>query len=262
MAHMRTRQFRVRGLVLTLLAALALLVAMAGCGDEVQPTESTATATETSGGGESMGGASQTVNFTTADDMMLSGRVFGSGKTGVVLAHMYPADQTSWFPTAEELAASGYLVLTFDFRGYGDSTGSKDIELIDLDVEAAVSEIEARGAQTVGLVGASMGGTACLVVAARLPVAAVATLSAPVEFRGLSVADAISAVRAPKIFIAAEDDVGAEGARKLFQAAVEPKEIDVVPGSDHGTNLLTGSSGIEVHEVLLSFLKENLPIVP
>ena len=49
---------------------------------------------------------SGTARTTDTDDgsVMLRGRIFGGGMTGVILAHMRPADQTAWFPYATELA--------------------------------------------------------------------------------------------------------------------------------------------------------------
>ena len=212
------------------------------------------------GGGERDGDTGSKVSFAAADGVKLGGHAFGSGSSGVVLSHMYPADQTSWFATAAQLASKGYLVLTFDFRGYGESSGSRQIDHIDKDVEAAVTQIESLGATAVALVGASMGGTADLIVAARRPVAAVATLSAPVEFEGLSARQAVADVEAPKLFLAAEDDVGAAGAQELYGLAPDPKEIKILPGGDHGTALLTGSSADEVRALLFSFLDEHLSV--
>lgn len=207
------------------------------------------------------GGASrgERVRFTSTDGVQLGGHIFGSGSAGVVLAHMYPADQTSWFDTATQLAARGYLVLTFDFRGYGESAGKKQIDQIDKDLEAAVQEIQTRGASSVALVGASMGGTVSLIVAARTKVAAVATLSAPVEFRGLSARQAVAAITVPKLFLAAEKDAGAASAVELDRLASPPKELELFPGSDHGTNMLTGSSAEAVRKRLFDFLAGTLP---
>src|SRR4051812_40896271 len=67
------------------------------------------------------------VAITATDGVQLVGHLYGTRGPGVVLAHMYPADQRSWTPMAEELARVGYRALTFDFRGYGESGGSKDI---------------------------------------------------------------------------------------------------------------------------------------
>lgn len=200
----------------------------------------------------------RTVTFPSADGVTLSGRVFGSGTRGVVLAHMYPTDQSSWFATAADLARDGFLVLTFDFRGYGTSTGTKQIDRIDEDLRAAVTEIRMLGAEKVGLVGASMGGTAALIVAATDPVDTVVTLSAPVEFQGLSAREAVTRVRPPKLFMAAEGDEGAQGARDLYRAAPEPREMELFPGSAHGTELLSGPGSEQVNARLFSFLVQHL----
>lgn len=202
---------------------------------------------------------SREIIFTTDDGVILSGELFGSGKGGVVLAHAYPTDQTSWFPTAQELAAQGLLVLTFDCRGYGTSQGDKQIERIDRDVAAALHEIRSRGAESVALVGASMGGTAALLVAARESVDAVACLSAPVEFKGLSAREAVTKVAEPKLFLAAEKDEGVEGARELYGLAREPKELRLFPGGAHGTELLDMDGNKEAKEALLSFLTAHVP---
>jgi pimeloyl-ACP methyl ester carboxylesterase len=177
---------------------------------------------------------------------------------------MYPADQTSWTPTAERLAAAGYLVLTFDFRGYGESGGSKDIELIDRDVSAAVDEMRKRGAAALVLAGASMGGTACLIAGdqaqalSSVRLAGIATLSAPVEFRGLSAAAAVPRITVPLLFIAAENDDGAAGARELEQLSSGKGSLKILPGADHGTDLLTGAQADATYQGLLDFLGSTL----
>ena len=90
-----------RRAVLLLAVTLAIL---ASCGDS--PTGSTA--------------GSREITFTSSDGITLSGRLFGpaDGSAGVVLAHMYPSDQSAWFDFASRLGERGYRVLTFDFRGY------------------------------------------------------------------------------------------------------------------------------------------------
>src|ERR1700686_1203225 len=63
------------------------------------------------------------VSFTTSDDVLLRGHLYGRGSTGVILAHMYPADQSDWTDFARVLAAHDYQALTFDFRGFTESEG-------------------------------------------------------------------------------------------------------------------------------------------
>ena len=247
-------------LLLTLLVAFAIAaMGWALACDGGQPEgATTGSSSETAGPGDS-----RTTSFATDDGVTLGGHLFGTGTSGVVLAHMRPADQTSWYPTAERLADEGYLVLTFDFRGYGDSEGDKQLDLIDRDVAAAIREIGDAGAAEVTLVGASMGGTASLVAAGEtptaVPVVGVATLSAPSEFEGLSAAEAVPGLTVPLLFIAAEDDRYAEDARELQQLASNQGQLELFPGDEHGTDLLEGPHGEEVWELLSGFLQQVMP---
>jgi pimeloyl-ACP methyl ester carboxylesterase len=261
----------------TLPAAIALLLLAlvlpgalaAGCGSQTATTSTTGAtaataATTTPGTGDMLPATTgRAISFTTQDGVTLKGHVFGSGQAGVILAHMYPADQTSWYPTAQRLAQAGYLVLTFDFRGYGESGGSKQIDLIGGDVSAAITQIRKEGAGSVVLAGASMGGTASLVAGdqaqslSSIRLAGIATLSAPVEFQGLSAAAAVPRIIVPLLFIAAEKDAGAAGAQQLEQLSAGKGDLQIVPGSDHGTDLLTGQQAAKVYQLLLDFIKES-----
>ncbi len=207
------------------------------------------------------------VSFESADGVHLEGRLFGRGNhVGVVLSHMLPSDQTSWWDLADRLAAEGYLALTYDFRGYcpggnaGCSSGSKDVSAIWHDVLGAIAFVRSRGADRVMLVGASMGGTASLVAAAEpdQEIAAVITLSAPVSIEGL-VADAnvLTRVTGGKLFIAGVGDAqAAQSAEALYEQAPPPERIDIVPADDHGTDLLTGSQGEVVTNDILGYLHQ------
>jgi alpha/beta superfamily hydrolase len=244
-----------------IVAALVLALAAWGCGgSSVQSEPSTFTVTSDDQGA----GAYKVVGLTTDDGLALSGRLYGAGGSAVLLCHMYPADQTSWSAEAGELAEQGYLVLTFDFRGYGKSQGKKDIQYLDRDVTASVQYLRSAGAQEVALVGASMGGTACLKASVQLQelssirVACVATISAPVEFRGLSAREAVPGIVIPLMFVAAEGDVGAEGARELQTLTGDRGELHILPGSDHGTDLFTGSQAESARLLILDFLRQNL----
>ena len=86
-------------------------------------TATTAPASTTAAEEEPSSAAEEVVTFATGDGVTLEGRRFGSGETGVVLAHMRPASMESWFDFARVLAADGYTALAFNFRGYGNSGG-------------------------------------------------------------------------------------------------------------------------------------------
>lgn len=220
---------------------LVTAIAVTGCGRAEAPKESEA------------------VHFRSEDGFQLEGTIFGNGTKGVVLAHMFPADQSSWFRFAGELSSRGFQVLTFNFRGYGESQGDKEIGIIDRDVRSAARFLTDRGARSIGLVGASMGGTAALIAAATLPVDAVATISAPVTFRGLDASTSVATVNASKLFIAAKDDgEAADAADRLFRASTPPRDIQILAGNDHGTDIFEGSSGEEVTTLVIDFLNTVL----
>jgi pimeloyl-ACP methyl ester carboxylesterase len=211
---------------------------------------------------------SQPVSFPAADGVRLEGRLFGDGTSAVVLSHMRPTDQTSWFDFADRLADAGYLVLTYNFRGYcpggdgGCSDGGRDTGQIWQDVLGAIDFVTGRGATSVSLVGASMGGTASLVAAARddAGVLNVITLSAPASIEGLVAdADLLSRITAGKLYIAGVGDAtAARDAETLWALSPPPKGgLQIVPSDDHGTDLLTGGQGEVVRRLIETYLEQR-----
>lgn len=203
--------------------------------------------------------AFEPVRFKTLDGLNLEGRFYpGDLKNGVVCAHMYPSDQTSYEGLARDLSRKGYPVLTFNFRGYGNSEGSKAIGKINLDMNAAIRFMAERVTCMV-LIGASMGGTAAIIEGNHPKVQGVVTLSAPVAFRGLDARSLVSGLKPPKLFIAAKGDKSAYESAQYFHAhAPAPKDILFVEGSEHGTHLLEGPNGSLIEQKIFDFLKSCL----
>ncbi|MFB3739679.1 MAG: alpha/beta hydrolase [Candidatus Velamenicoccus archaeovorus] len=210
---------------------------------------------------------SRAVTFPSASGVDLAGRLFGEGRTAVVLSHMLPADQRSWWAFAQQLADHGYLALTYDFSGYcpggvaGCSGGTKEVAGIWRDVVGAIRFVTSQGADRVLLVGASMGGTASLVAAAQpgVSVAAVVTLSAPQSIEGLVAdADTLAKVGAAKLFVAGNADPtgSADAAQALYDRSPPPKRLEIVTSADHGTDLLTGNQSGVVTTMILSYLEQ------
>jgi esterase/lipase len=200
----------------------------------------------------------EAVRFETADGVTIQGHLYSSAgpkRKVVVLAHEFPASQKSWTAYARELAGRGVDALTFDFRGYGETGGAKDVAKIDRDLESAVRFIRSRDYAQIYVFGASMGGTAALKVAARLDLAGVATLSAPDNFMGLDARTDVKSVSEPKLFVAARNDDGAPAAADYFaQNATGTKTTQLYDGSAHGTELLAGPTASAVRQLLLQFL--------
>jgi pimeloyl-ACP methyl ester carboxylesterase len=238
-------------------SALALLVVLGAlataCGGSKEPSAPPS--------------GSTAVSFASADGVTLEGRLFGGGEIGVVLSHMLPADQTSWWGFADQLAGEGYLVLTYDFRGYcpggdaGCSKGEKNIDAIWQDVLGAIDFIRSQGAQRVVLAGASMGGTASLVAAAQpgVDVGAVVTLSAPTSIEGLTAdAEVLTHVAVAKLFIAgAGDGQAADSAQTLYDQSPPPKRLEILATGDHGTDILDGNQSGPARSLIIDFLAQR-----
>lgn len=215
---------------------------------------------------------SRAVTFRSSDGLELAGRLFGpeDATVGVVLAHMLPADQSSWFDFADRLGGLGYRALTFDFRGYcpggvaGCSEGSKAVSAIWQDVQGAVDFMKGQAIRRIGLVGASMGGTASLVVASRgdRAIDAVVTLSAPGSIEGLSAgADVVQGVAAAKLFLAGNGDtVAAQAAQVFYEESAAPKRVEILTTSDHGTDLLEGNQAELARNLIIGWLTRYVPV--
>lgn len=194
----------------------------------------------------------EAVTFPTGDGLILEGRRFGSGPSLVVLAHMRPADMESWFDFARVLAAEGYSVLAFNFRGYGDSEG--DGFDVDTDVLAAIDFADGLGAEEAFVIGASMGGTGSVTASSQRPVSGTITLSAPGAFEGADAVAAAPALIAPILLVAAENDTPyPSDAGVIDAAATVPSEVVILSGSQHGTNLFL-DHGEELTALILDFL--------
>lgn len=231
-------------------AAPAATVAEAGSATEPSgDADSDAAPSDEADGVPSAGVA---VRFTTPDGQDLAGTMYGDGPTGVVLAHMRGRDQGTWADFAAEAAAAGHRVLTFDFRGYGQSTGTRDTELTT-DLRAAIALMAREDIDRIVVIGASMGGTAAVNVAADAELAGVVTLSAPSNFMGLEAAGVAGDVGEPLLAIAAEDDAPyADDAVAITDAALTPI-LEILPGAAHGTNLFA-EHGDALTDLLLEFI--------
>jgi len=231
-------------------AAIAAVLLVA-CADPSSSTNSAAVA------------ASTAVSFKTSDGVGLSGRIFGpqDADAGVVLAHTLSGDQTKWFGFADRLSAQGYRVLTFDFRGYcpggdgGCSGGSKDVNASPRDLAAAVQYLRADGVERLGIAGASMGGTAALVVASEDTegIPALVLLSAPQILYGLEIGpEVLQTVTGAKLYIAGLGDPAGAAAAADAMAALGPQPVreEIVTADAHGTALLNSPSGEHVQELM------------
>jgi len=207
------------------------------------------------------GGNAEPASFDTQDGVGLSGYLFGTGDTGIILSHMEESDQKSWWPFARVLRDKGYIALSYDFRGHGESGGSSNIDVLNLDVQAAVNYLKEQDVSRVVLIGAGMGGTASVKAAANLNTEGVIVLSAPPIVEGLDILDDLEYVIEPKLFIAAKGDTNGFYARSVdlfLQTSLQSAEGHKVAGMSHGTDLLYYESGPRVQGFIIDFLMRHV----
>ena len=133
-------------------------------------------------------------------------------------------------------------------------------------MEGAVEALRSEGTTWLALVGASMGGTASLIVASRMgkDIDAVITLSAPPSFQGLGVGpEDLAEVTAAKLFIAGnEDTAAAEAVNAFYGQTLQPKRPVILTTGDHGTDILTGNQAGLVSTEMINWLERYLPVGP
>jgi pimeloyl-ACP methyl ester carboxylesterase len=181
-----------------------------------------------------------------ADGTRIAAHRFGRGTSAVVLAHGSRGWVCHWEPYARGLAALGYLVVAFDFRGNGDSERRPYPASTRLagDFAAAVKAVRRLGAAKVAIVGSSMGGAVAVVAGANIrpPVDAVA---------------AARRLQVPVLYVAAEEDTYfADEARILYEATASPeKTLRNFGGGGHGIALVDSPS--ESRTLVEAFIRSH-----
>jgi len=197
----------------------------------------------------------QSIQMTTADGKRISGLLYGSGTTGLVLCHgrMYLDGARSFESQSRALSAKGLMCLAVNFRGY-PAERPPDLPGLEHDVVAAFEALVKRGAKRVFVLGSSMGGLAAL--------RAATTLEEREEFAGLIVLSAfetaaVKGLRSPKLFIAAYDDrpIYTKMMAMLFVAA-PPKEAVVFARGGHGQRLFQ-THGPQTLGLIASFVARH-----
>jgi len=247
-----------------------LIVLLAGCGEDAsgESTATTGAASSTTQGTTSGGSTTttaapatipagpETVHFPTTDGLTLEGTVFPAGPTWVLLAHMYPADMTSWFEFAAALQDAGYSALAYNNRGYGASEGGRDLIDVGADARAAAAFARSRGAGAVFFFGASMNGAAALFLGAEEELAGIASLSGVPDWDNTPGLERAPEVTEPALFVAAQDDGDAVAMAEVMAAAVGGEsEVVAYPTGGHGTDMFGDNPGLTMR--LLNFVRAH-----
>jgi len=182
---------------------------------------------------------------------------------------------------AQELTARGFDTMIFDYRGYGRSDGRlRDEWGLYADAEAVyVHLVRERGvkAEKLALYGQSLGTTAAIDLASRLPCAVLIVESGlssasdmgsvsfpwlPRQLHFLSKnrfesARKIANVKCPAMIAHGTNDtvIPFEQGRKLYESARDPKHMVIVEGGDH---TLFESAGEKFVAGLVDFIRTSV----
>ena len=179
-------------------------------------------------------------------------------------------DSGKWPIIAARLYNAGYACLRFNFRGCGDGVEKSEGEFEDVSLTGRIrdykgalqylKETDRVDMRRLGVIGSSFGGLVAI-AAQDKRIKAMVILSTPYSmlqpqkeadgynelpsgrrikqgfFEDLRTYDVLQAIRSapPTLFLHGDSDevVPLEHARRLYEAAPEPKRLEIVEGADH-----------------------------
>jgi 7,8-dihydropterin-6-yl-methyl-4-(beta-D-ribofuranosyl)aminobenzene 5'-phosphate synthase len=202
------------------------------------------------------------VKLLNEDGVTLAGTFYpAQGDTAVLLAHMGIADQTSWQDFAMISASKGIAALTFDFQCFGKSEcKARGGDMSNLkDIRPAYDFLQEKGYTRIVCMGASMGGTACLMLAMEKELAGLVVIASERPIGTKQYPKDLIGKSIPKLFIVADHDpytfVISE-TQKMYDVSPEPKQLKIFSGDVHGTDISKTGQGKEFGDMLLDFLEE------
>ncbi|MBN1201042.1 MAG: alpha/beta fold hydrolase [Anaerolineae bacterium] len=204
--------------------------------------------------------------ISASDGLILQATYYGVAvrpAPGVLMLHMLGSDRSSWNDLAEQLQAAGYIVLTVDLRGHGETGGAVDWTLAPDDVRAALAQLASLpgvDAAQIAVIGASIGANLGLNACADNPgCAGVVLLSPGLDYRGITTADAMARLGARPVLIAASEQDANNPADSvtLDGLAAGDHQLVIYPAAGHGTNMLTAEPGLG--NVIVDWLRAYIP---
>lgn len=223
------------------------------------------------------------VTFETTDGLGLSGWFFAasgpSPPVTVVVFNGNAGNRAHRAPLAAALRRHGLQVLLVDYRGYGGNPGAPSKNGLAADARAARAYVAGRpdvDRSRIVYFGESLGTAVAVDLAVEHPPAALVLRSPFTSMRELgqhhypflpvglllrdrfAAIDQIQRVRVPLLVIAGGHDriVPIDNSRRLYDAAVAPKTLFVLPDADHNDyELLAGDQMIQA---VIRFLQPDV----
>jgi len=220
------------------------------------------------------------VTFETIDGLSLSGWFFvasgPSPRVTVLVFNGNAGNRAHRGPLAAALQRHGFQVLLVDYRGYGGNPGTPSKNGLAADGRAARAYLAGRpdvDLPRLVYFGESLGTAVAVDLAVEHPPAAL-VLRSPFTSMGdlgqhhypflpvrlllrdrFAAIDQIRRIRAPLLVIAGGHDriVPIDNSRRLYEAAVAPKTLLVLPDADHNDYELL--AGDEMIQAIVRFLQ-------
>lgn len=215
--------------------------------------------------------------FETTDGLTLHGWFAPppEGAPVVVVFNGNAGNRAGRAPLGADLAAEGFGVLLFDYRGYGDNPGHPSASGLALDARAAVQWARQQGpGHDLVYFGESLGAAVATELALTDPPAALVLRSPFTSLADLGAVhypllpraflrdaypsiDRIGRVSTATFVIAGAEDsvVPVDQSRAIFDAAPHPKKLLIIAGADHNDSAL--STGPEVIDATARFITES-----
>ncbi|MFZ3168066.1 MAG: alpha/beta fold hydrolase [Candidatus Methanoperedens sp.] len=203
------------------------------------------------------------ITFVTEDGVKISGNYFKPKKEHApvfLLLHMMPSTKESWNEFAAHLQEKGFAALAIDLRGHGKSTDKNGMKLdykefkdhehreSMKDIAAAKEFLKDQGVDVSGMAiaGASIGANFALWQASiDKDVLLLILLSPGLNYRGIQAAQLAPHYSGPVYILASEGDTNAaKSSRELFEVFPGDKELEIIQGNSHGTNMFIQEHGL------------------
>jgi dienelactone hydrolase len=209
------------------------------------------------------------VEIKAPDGATLKGSYFSPGRPGpaILLLHQCNMDRHAWDGLAQDLSKAGFHVLTFDFRGFGDSQGTTDQaqrasmrEKWPSDVDAAYDYLKSQkgvDASRIAAGGASCGVTQSSDLAARHhEIKALTLLSGTTTDATRNYLTATPSV--PVFGAASEGDTNAaKGIREAVAASKNAHStVKIYSGTEHGVPMFAKNP--ELEPMVVTWLQSQL----
>lgn len=183
------------------------------------------------------------IELTAADGSVMSGAVEGDGERAAVFLHQTsPSGFCGWVAYAAWAADRGVSAVLLDLCGWGRSRCRPELAADPMaQVRLAVDEARQRGARSVTVVGASLGGATALAVGQQAGADAIVDLSGPFSYPGLASAEvAAIGVSVPLLVAMAPNDTQMQPTKLEAAVGTGPAQVKrfIKPGDGHGWGLL------------------------